>query len=587
MKSVKTKPRVGAQGAAPGLPARRLNRRACVAVLCCLAVGGGTAYQGVRAWQETEQRNAYLPDLEAQAARFPSDARLLSLLGGRQAEAGEFDRAAQTLEQAVGAGATDPAVWLTWASCRAAEGKTDEAGRILRYGAGSGRCSEPAALRAALTRYEAVVAEPNVAPSAVAHAVSPAGTGLIASRFGKGSFLNRLSDWRDAREPVHSGFAWRQHEATRHANDAAALTRWAEALRRNRRLREAETAAKRAVSLNPQSPEAQLELGNILYAGNAKASAGLRYKEALRLRPEWIPALAGLGNVAVDKELYNLAVDCFERVTKAEPRNADAWIGLGRSYLNQHFRYDKAEVSFEQAAQLAPKRTDFFVFWSDTLQARYKPAQAEALLRRRLADAPNDARVLFLLAVLLTNEQQTPERTQEAERLLRASIDIEPHAPAAKIRLARLLLEKGGDDNAADAGILLTEALDDDPRDATAMRLLVQAYRRIGRPDRAKEAEQKATGLSRYNDRVAALEDRERNNPRDPKIHQALADLYTSGGETVKAQRQAEMAYMLIHHREAAEKGLETLTRATGHAVSASEAETARGKGTATGAVTP
>ena len=556
-------------------------------MLCVLAAVVAVGYYSARAWEETVRRDAYLPDLEEQAARSPSDARLLSLLGGRQAEAGEFDRAAQTLEQAAGAGATDSAVWLTWASCRAASGKAEEAGRILRYGSGSGRCSNPGALRAALTRYETVIADPNGTPAAVAHAISPEGTGLLARHFGQGSFLNRFADWQNARSPIDSGFGWRQIQFAAHPNDARVLTLWSEALRRNHRLTEAQTVANRAVSLMPPSPEAQLELGNVLYAENAKASAGLRYKEALRLRPDWVPALIGLGNVAVDKELYNLAVDCFERVTKAEPNNVEAWIGLGRAYLNQHFRYDKAEASFERAAQLAPKRTDFFVFWSDALQARYKPAQAEVLLRRRLADEPSDARVLYLLAVLLTNEQQTPERITEAEKLLRASIAVEAHAPAAKIRLARLLLEKGDGDNAADAGILLTEALDDDPRDANAMRLLTQAYRRIGRLDRAKEAQEKAVALSRYADRVTALEDRERNKPSDPKIHQALADLYTSGGETTKAQRQSEMAYMLIHHPEAAKKGLETLTRATGHAVSASEAETKRGKGTATGAVAP
>src|SRR5205823_14785617 len=74
------------------------------------------------AWLQTERREAYLPDLERAARHAPFDGPLQALLGGRQAQAGEFAAAAATLQRAAAAGETQADVWKTWAASAAAAG---------------------------------------------------------------------------------------------------------------------------------------------------------------------------------------------------------------------------------------------------------------------------------------------------------------------------------------------------------------------------------------------------------------------------------------------------------------------------------
>ena len=85
---------------APAAGKRRLSRPA-VALLVLVVLVLLAAVLG-SAWQQTRLREAYLPDLEAQAQRSPTDGRLLALLGARLMEAGEQDAAAETLRRGVG-----------------------------------------------------------------------------------------------------------------------------------------------------------------------------------------------------------------------------------------------------------------------------------------------------------------------------------------------------------------------------------------------------------------------------------------------------------------------------------------------------
>jgi cytochrome c-type biogenesis protein CcmH/NrfG len=331
---------------------------------------------------------------------------------------------------------------------------------------------------------------------------------------------------------------------------------------RNRRLREAEAVARRAVEIAPHSPEAHLTMGDVLFTGGVFAKAGLEYKEALRLRPDWLPARIGLGNVAVEKRLIPLAVEMFEKATQQDPRSVDAWIGLGRAYYNQRLRWDKAMAAFQTAARLAPGRTDFYPYYSDALRTNYRFHEAEQVLRRRIAAQPNDARSHYLLALILLDSQRSPAREVEAEQAFRTSLRLEPDAPATRVRLAQLLLGRSRTDW-PEAAALLERALADEPRDPLAMSLLARAYRRLGRVREAEAAERQAAKLSAYAQQVAQLEAEENQNPLNVAVHRKLAALYERGGELNKARQQREMIYMLEHHNEAAARGLAALKAAT------------------------
>ena len=536
-------------------------------------------------WQRAIYREAYLPQLEVAAKAHPADGYLLTLLGIRHAEAAEFRPAAQALEAAAGADNRASSLWLTWAACEAADNQPQKAKQVLQYGINSKRCDPPTPAREALARLQGLIAQRgSVSGSAAAQAISPGGPSKAMADFAHAGIFGAVLDWQYRRDPNHSGFDFRRREAVANPQNPLAQLRWIEALHKNRRLHDAQKAGKAALAAFPKSPQIITAYADVLYDGGAPATAGVEYRHAVNLAPDYPPAVLGLGKVAVDKQLYQIAVNSYEKATRLVPQDPEAWIGLGRAHYLATRRYDKSLAAFEMAGRLAPNRTDFFPYWSDALIANYRVPEAETLLLRRLAAVPDDARTHFLLGKLLYDSRETPERLASAEKHLRRSLQIQPNVPVVKVALAKLLLEKKDRDAVAEAGTLLGEALDDNPRDDVAMRLLATAYRKIGKKDKAEEIQRLAVKLAEYGGKVLTLEDRERQNVGDLQVHKDLAALYESGGEPDKARRQGEMVYMLTHHREAAEAGLSRLSDAVSHAAPATKSELERGRSSKAGA---
>lgn len=532
-----------------------LSRRSR-AVLLLAVTAGAAMFSLSRAWKETERREAYLPQLEGEAKRHPYDGRLQALLGGRLAEAKEYDHASDALMRAAANGESAPAVWLTWAACEAASGQRVQAGSVLRLGIRDPQIAP--ALQAALERCSVLPAD--VSASTLAESISPGGAGVLVDAYTQGSYLNGFFAGYARRHPYSSGCTTRQQWALQQHEDPTVQRLWAEALMENRRWPEALNTAQKAVGLAPSSPEAHLTVANIYARQGAQGRAGVEYMASLRLRKDWLPALAGLGHVAVEKRLIPIAVDVFERAVKQAPQSPDIWIGLGSAYYNQRLKLDKALEAFQMAARLAPHRTDFYADYSNALRNNYRDEQAEALLRRRLTAEPADARCHYLLALLLLDHKPTPERRQEAGGELETSLRLQPHVAAAETRLGRLRLQQG---RPLDAIALLTGASEDDPYSALPLYSLARAYAQVGKHQESQHALAKAETVEKYSERVTFLEDRVQRQPENLDAHRELTTLFAQGGERDKAQREADMVHVLETHHPEAVKGLNDLNAAT------------------------
>ena len=541
----------------PSTPSRRLRWLGVAFALAALSLGVHSALQAHHA---TQLREAYIDDLQTIVRHSPTDGPALALLGARLAETDRFSEAAEVLARAIQAGQRDELLWRTWAACLTASGQRPAARAVLEE-AQKGGASDTATIRQALERTASLPTE--ASDLDIAKALCPAGPGELAERFSQGSYLNTLSDTLARRDRAHSGFSYRQRLARANPDDAPIQILWSEALRRNGRLRDAETAATKALRLAPQSREAQLAYAAVLLDGGAAVKAALQYRQLLARNPDWLPALVGLGRAATEKKLHRLALENLEKATQRDPNNVEAWIALGKTYFYQGLRYDLSLNAYQKAITLAPERTDFFTPMSDALRANYKFAEAEALLRRRLADTPRDAQAHYMLAYLLTTQQSTPARASEAEKHLRTSLNLEPNVPVVQQALAQALLEKNDAAQAADAGVLLTAVLEANPRNIGAMRLLAQAYRRIGKPEKAKEVQDDATKLSELDNQIRRLVEQELTHPADIAIHQQLAVLYQRTGENEKSLQEQGMIQMLKTHPEQAAKGLQALMDAT------------------------
>ena len=511
-----------------------------------LAVGVLGAVSLRDAWQETQRREATLPQLELMARRSPSDGHLLDLLGGRLVEAGEYPVAVETFRRALVAGNQDDAVWLTMAATRAAGG--DARFALADFSLALRENPQSPALQVAQVRVQSLGRHP--APAALARALCPDGPAPLIASLTHGSRLNGLAEWWGRHHPSQSGFATREAWARESPDDAEAQRLWGLALEDNQRLPEAAAALSRAVALAPNSPSANLALADLMARTGASSKAIIQYVACLRLRPDWLPALQGLGQTAQRAGMPRYALQAYQRATQTAPTSADAWVGLGRAGATLWTHHAQARAAFETAARLAPARTDFYADYATALRQDAglnaggggQMTQAAAILRRRLAAAPDDAQCHYLLGSVILKGSPSPTMDAEAEAETRRALELAPDQPQAQEQLARLCLDRG---DARAAIPLLTRSLAADPANTPALATLARAYARDGQTALSVKTFAQAKQIGGMMDRIHTLQEREESHLLDATLHAQLADLYRRTGQPDKAGVEQNTARLI------------------------------------------
>ena len=539
---------------------RRPNRAAWLIFIMLLTFSALSVLFLETAWQETQRREAFLPQLEAMAQKSPSDGRLLALLGGRLIEAGEYSTAVETLRRALVAGDQDEDVWLTMAAARAAQGNSRFA--LADFELALRAHPDSPALQVVKVRIQAL--GKHQTPNALAKAICPEGPTPLIRSLTQGSELNGLADWWGQRHPRESGFTARESAAKLRPDDAETQRLWGMALLQNRRLPEASVAFSQAVLLAPRSPEANLAIANLLEDAGEHSKAVLQYITCLKLRPDWIPAVMGLGQSSLNAKMTKYALQSYQRATEIAPRSAEAWIGLGRAGATLWTHHSQSLSAFETAARLAPERTDFFNDYAIALRedgirnaaTNNYQAKAISILRRRIAEVPTDSESHYLLANILLYGPMTSTVTSEAEAETRKALDLSPGQTQAEIQLAKLLLTQG---NLQGTITLLTNALEADPDNAPALTILAQAYSRSGQTVLAKPLFDKVEKLNEMSDRLHKLQDREESSLLDATLHEKLATLYLQTGKPDRAYAERNMAQLIRKNPQEAAKQMTSL----------------------------
>jgi len=557
----------GGNAPAAGMPLRRGRFPRPAALLFAVLVLSGAAigFWFADAWGKTARREAYLPQLEAQSRSSPYDGPLLALLGARLAEAHQQQAAADALRRSLACGEQSAVVYQTLAASLAASGDHRRALNDLRLGLRSLPGGTPD-LDAALDRARAL--GPNADSPALAQAICPDGPAPLVAAYAQGSSLNAVVSWWGRRHPAQSGFATRQAWAAEEPRDAQAQRLWGLALMTNRRLPEAGAVLANAAALAPRSPATHLAYAQALEAGGLTSKAGLEYIAALNLRPDWPPALLGLGRNSQAAGL-KYARQAFTRATQFAPDSASAWIGLGRACLQHDEDIALAVRAFQAAARLAPARTDFLDDYAEALGKGGHSDEAEALLRRRLAEAPGDFVCRYRLGGLLMNSRPSPARLREAQAQTEESLRLSPHGAGAELQMGTILLNEGREGGALAA---LKASVADDPYQVQSRNLLAKVYGGLGQAALAQQASAQAARLFALQQRSNVLGNQRDRRFLEPGYHQELARLYRRTGELDKvAQEQALLDLLRRDPQVAARSYREyqaSLARALGGVVS-------------------
>ena len=127
-----------------------------------------------------------------------------------------------------------------------------------------------------------------------------------------------------------------------------------EAYTRLERKDKAEFDFKRAIELDPSKSFVPWNnLGKLYYQQRELDRAIEAYKQALTVKPDYLPALIGLGNAQKASRLYDDAAKSYNQALAIDPDYHEAWFGKGSvaEYLQQ---YQKAREYYQTASDLKP-----------------------------------------------------------------------------------------------------------------------------------------------------------------------------------------------------------------------------------------
>jgi Tetratricopeptide repeat len=151
------------------------------------------------------------------------------------------------------------------------------------------------------------------------------------------------------------------------------------------------------------------------------------YRQAISLKPEYVPAKVGLGRALLGLGLVEEAVRAFEEVLAAHPDDVDARLGLAATYgararPNDEIGVYRALLAEDQARlEVRAHLVAALVDLGDWSGARI---EIEALLDR----TPEDAQLRFLLGAAKTKLGLTQEGDRERAEARRLGLPLEREA---------------------------------------------------------------------------------------------------------------------------------------------------------------
>ncbi|HEX3403605.1 MAG TPA: tetratricopeptide repeat protein [Acetobacteraceae bacterium] len=151
-----------------------------------------------------------------------------------------------------------------------------------------------------------------------------------------------------------------------------------------------------AEMVDADRPEAHLNLGLLDLRHQQPADAETEYRTALRLDPNFVPALANLADLDRMRGQDQQGADLLRKALTIEPNNADIRHSLGLLLVRQH-NYADALDQLRQASELAPDNVRYAYVYAIALNSTGAVPQAVTLLERTHRLHPTDPDVLGAL----------------------------------------------------------------------------------------------------------------------------------------------------------------------------------------------
>lgn len=212
------------------------------------------------------------------------------------------------------------------------------------------------------------------------------------------------------------------------------------------RLREAETAYRQILEVDPAHAEALHLLGLVAHQLGQYEDAIRLMREAILLAGDQAAFHFNLGSVYLAHGQCESAIACYREATRLQPQFVAAHSNLGAA-LNTLGRPRDALVSFRKALAIQPDSAEFQFNLGSTFHALDERAEAAAAYREALRLKPDYVDAIVNLADLLRSQ----DRLDEALTCCRRAIELQPNSAEAHNNLGAVLAKQKKLDEAAES----------------------------------------------------------------------------------------------------------------------------------------
>jgi len=183
--------------------------------------------------------------------------------------------------------------------------------------------------------------------------------------------------------------------------------------------------------------------------------AVFHYKEALKIKPDYVMAFYNLGTALLKKEKYDEAVFYFSKTLNIDPQKTNARMNLA-NVLFMKGKYDEAVFHYNEILKINPGNADAHYNLAYVLSTQGKFAEAVFHYKETLRIHPEHAKAHYNLGKILINDGQI----KEALIHFGEAIKIKPDYVQAYNKLGIMLLQQG---KFKKADVFFSKALQLDP----------------------------------------------------------------------------------------------------------------------------
>jgi tetratricopeptide (TPR) repeat protein len=147
---------------------------------------------------------------------------------------------------------------------------------------------------------------------------------------------------------------------------------------------------KKALSLNPNNPEAYNHLGSALKAKGKIDEAIVCHQQAVKLNPYFAEAYYNLGNACIDKSQKDEAIGHYRKAIELHPNFFQAYFNLGKTFQDRG-KPDEAIFYYQKASELNPDSADTYDALGILFQGKGQLEEAIEYYHKAIGLNPNFA----------------------------------------------------------------------------------------------------------------------------------------------------------------------------------------------------